>query len=149
MFCSTLGVLTSASCQHHDNKEHACNVLVRYRMFSIIHQLLAVLIVILTKNQDDHAIVATNLIHHHSSSFVQTAAASVKEKIVFVQHVNPSISENDVYDKFDRFGKLTKCERLHPAKDVWMLQYSKAEVCSYTDTLIPLLSTALSLQFNC
>lgn len=62
---------------------------------------------------------------------MQTAAASVKEKIVFVQHMNPSITANEVYDQFDRFGKLVKCERLDPARDVWMLQYSKAEVCTH------------------
>lgn len=69
---------------------------------------------------------------------VQTAAASAKEKIVFVQHMNPSITENEVYDTFDRFGKLTKYERLEPARDVWMLQYSKPEVCS-TDSSVMLL----------
>jgi hypothetical protein len=65
------------------------------------------------------------------SDTVQTAAASVKEKIVFVQHMNPTITANEVLDTFDRFGKLTKCERLEPAKDVWMLQFSKGAVCSF------------------
>ena len=56
----------------------------------------------------------------------------MKEKMVFVQHMNPSISERDVYDTFERFGRLGKCERLKPAKDVWMLQYSKPEVCCHS-----------------
>jgi hypothetical protein len=59
---------------------------------------------------------------------LQSATATVKERIIFVQHMNPDISEDTVSSTFRRFGKLTKCDRLLPAKDMWIVQYANAQV---------------------
>lgn len=59
---------------------------------------------------------------------MQSAATSIKERIVFVQRMNPVMTNDGMLDIFAKFGRIMKCEKMLPAHDIWMLQYSRSEV---------------------
>jgi RNA recognition motif-containing protein len=62
------------------------------------------------------------------AALVQMQSNNVKERIVFIQHMSLNMEKDAISDIFERFGKLTKCERLGPGKDLWMVQFARPEV---------------------
>lgn len=59
---------------------------------------------------------------------MQSAATSIKERIVFVQRMNPLMTPDGMTDIFAKFGRVMKCEKMLPAHDIWLLQFSRSEV---------------------
>lgn len=59
---------------------------------------------------------------------LQAQTNSVKERIIFVQHMSLRMDMESVSRAFEKFGKLIKCEQLIPGKDMWMVQFANARV---------------------
>lgn len=48
---------------------------------------------------------------------------------MFVQRMNPLMTPDGMFDIFSKFGRVMKCEKMLPAHDIWLLQFSRSEVC--------------------